>query len=68
MSFSMAPLLVHSDAVPVAAKEALRAAFAVPVRERGDALERAARVLHRETDLDCPDVRELFGLSPGTCS
>ena len=32
-------------------------------------LESAARILHRELDLNCPDARELVGLSEeGNCS
>ncbi len=67
MSFSLAPLLVHNDAVPLLAREALRAAHAALPEEREEMLEEAARVLFRETDLDCVDVRELVGLSDGTC-
>lgn len=68
MSFSLAPLLLHRDDVPDAARRALRAASAVAGEERTPHLESAARILHRELDLDCLDARELVGLRPGaTC-
>jgi hypothetical protein len=63
MSFSVAPLLLHSDHVPLTARHALRAAYAAPVEERTAHLESAARILHRELDLNCLDARELVGLS-----
>lgn len=63
MSFSLAPLLLHSDSLPVSARHALRAAYAVPLHERTPHLESAARILHRELALDCADARELVGLS-----
>ena len=64
MSFSLAPLLVHHEGVPAAAREALRFATLAPPESREEALAQAARVLYDETDLDCSDVRELVGLSP----
>jgi hypothetical protein len=68
MSFSVAPLLLHSDQVPATARHALRAAYAAPIEERSPHLESAARILHRELDLDCVDARELVGLSAeGSC-
>ncbi len=68
MAFSFAPLLVHSEAVPLSAREALRAAAsAARPEEREGRLEEAARVLFRETDLECSDVRELVGLPDGAC-
>ncbi len=65
MALNIAPLLIHSDAVPGPAREAIRAATAAPPEIRGMALESAARLLHSQTDLDCRDVRELVGLAPG---
>ena len=62
MSFSMAPLLVHSSYVPAAARESLRAALEAPPERRPAMLQSAARVLHAETGLECADVRELVGL------
>ncbi len=56
--FSLAPILIHSEAVPEKEREALRHAD----------YERAAEVLYRETDLDCRDVRELVGLGAGDCT
>ena len=50
--FSLAPLLVHSEAVPVLARQALR----------DGRLEDAAAILYDETDLECSDARELVGL------
>jgi hypothetical protein len=67
MAFSLAPLLLHHEAVPAAARDALRAATIAPPESRDLALEEAARVLYRETDLECSDVRELVGLVDGTC-
>ena len=67
MSFSLAPLLVHNDAVPLLARQALRAAADAPPDTRDVLLEEAARVIFDETDLECRDVRELVGLEPGTC-
>jgi hypothetical protein len=68
MNFSLAPLLLHGDDVPVIARRALRDAYDAPLEERTLHLESAARILHRELDLDCSDARELVGLSTaGTC-
>ncbi len=67
MSFSLAPLLVHSDAVPVLARQALRAASSAAPDLRDVLLEEAARVLYDETELECRDVRELVGLDSTTC-
>ncbi len=67
MAFSFAHLLVHSEAVPPEAREAIRAAYGAGPAEREDRLEEAARVLFRQTDLDCSDVRELVGLPAGAC-
>jgi hypothetical protein len=64
MSLSMAPLLMHSEQVPTEARDAIRAAYEGAPQHRGAKLESAARILHRETGLDCSDVRELVGL-PG---
>ena len=61
MSFSVAPLLLHSDHVPLTARHA-------PVEDRTPYLESAARILHSELDLNCVDARELVGLSAeGSC-
>jgi hypothetical protein len=62
MGFTMIPLLIHSDSVPQAARDALRLANAAPPETRAVALENAARVLYRETDLECGEVRDLVGL------
>ncbi len=56
------PLLLHSEAVPVEAKQALRAAYLAPAERRVESLKSAARILYQETDLDCSDVRDLIGL------
>ncbi len=69
MGFTMAPLLINSDAVPPAAREALRLAFQGPEEHRTARLESAAQVLYRETELDCGEARDLVGLpSAGSCS
>jgi hypothetical protein len=66
MAFSLAPLLVHSAAVPLEAREALRAvASGLPLEQRKTALRSAARLLHTETALDCGDALELVGLHAG---
>jgi hypothetical protein len=68
LSFSVAPLLLHTDQIPATARYALRAACDAPIEERTSHLESAARILHRELDLDCDDARELVGLSAdGSC-
>ncbi len=67
-AFSMAPLLVHSDAVPAAAREALRLALTGPLEGRRRALETAALSIHRELDVGCSDARELVGLPEGCCA
>jgi len=61
---SVALLLLHGTLVPEPARDALKAAYEAPVEHRRALLENAARVLYRETDLDCRDARELVGLDP----
>ncbi|HVJ17195.1 MAG TPA: hypothetical protein VM686_17265 [Polyangiaceae bacterium] len=69
MALNIAPLLIHSDAVPGPARDALRAAWTAPPESRASALESAARVLYSQTELDCCDARELVGLAPANgCS
>jgi hypothetical protein len=69
MSFSVAPLLMHREDVPAIVRHALRAASDVPAEQRAPHLESAARILHRELDLDCGDARELVGLfAEGSCA
>jgi len=65
MAFSLATLLIHSEAVPVKAREALRAVSTAPVEQRKSALRSAARLLHSETSIDCGDALELVGLQAG---
>jgi hypothetical protein len=62
MSFSVAPLLLDSESVPLGARRALRSAHEAPPHERARHLETAARVLHHELGLDCIDALELVGL------
>ncbi|HWZ89506.1 MAG TPA: hypothetical protein VNW92_11670 [Polyangiaceae bacterium] len=62
MAFSLAPLLIHSDSVPLKAREALRAAATVPAEHRRSALASAAHVLYTEAALDCEDALEIVGL------
>lgn len=66
MSFSMAPMLIHSTDVSRDVRDALLDAYAAAPEQRTSHLEAAARLLHRETGLECEDVRELVGL-PGGC-
>ena len=67
MSFTMASLLVHSDSVPAAARNALRAAHEGASERRLELLEAAAQILHREMGVTCPDARELVDLQPADC-
>jgi len=63
MAFSLAPLLIHSEAVPVKAREALRGLTeSTPLELRTSALRSAAQVLYSETALDCREALELVGL------
>jgi hypothetical protein len=62
MPFTLAPLLVHSDATPPQAREALRAATLGPPERRAAELASAGRILFRETELDCGEVRDILGL------
>lgn len=66
MAFSIAPLLIHSDAVPLRARQALLAASVAPAEDRQTALAHAARVLYTESSLDCEDALEIVGLQ-GDC-
>lgn len=68
MSFSLAPLLMHSDALPAGARAALKASYEGSPGERRAQLEMAAHIIYEtygQTDLECSEVRELVGLPPG---
>ena len=67
MPFTIAPLLIHSEAVPLAARQALKAALAGPPEGREAGLQSVARVLFAERDLPCDDARELVGLVGAGC-
>ncbi len=68
VSFQFGSLLVHSDQVPVAARDALRAAHrGGDARGSVELLELAAQILHRDAGVDCPDARELVDLRPEDC-
>lgn len=70
MAFSVAPLLLHSDALSEAARLVLADALALPESERSPHLASAARILYREASLDCADALELVGLAApvdGSC-
>ncbi len=67
MAFSLVSLLLHHESVPPLAREALHAASIAPPESRDEMLEAAARILYRETDIECRDVRELVGLVAGVC-
>ena len=67
MSFSMAPLLMHSPDLPSTVRDELRAAFAAVPAQRTTHLVAAARMIHAELDLECRDARELVGLPAGGC-
>ena len=60
-------LLLHSEDVPVTAREALSSALHGPAEQRCENLLEAAVILHREFDLDCKDARELVGLADRGC-
>jgi hypothetical protein len=62
-SLNIAPILIHTEDVPAAARIAIRAAYAGPLERRTAWLESAARTLHRETDLDCMEAADVVGLS-----
>ena len=64
MALSMTHLLIHHESVPLAARQALRAAVTGPLAQRFAQLELAAGVLRHEMGLDCDDVRELVGFPP----
>jgi hypothetical protein len=59
----MASLLVHDELVPSSVRDALRRALAAPAHERRAGLMSAASMLHRETGIECGDVKELVGIS-----
>jgi hypothetical protein len=67
MSFSLANLLIHEEAVPLRARAALAAASLASPTQRQPLLELAATILHTETGLECRDSRELVGLPDGLC-
>jgi hypothetical protein len=67
MSLSLTSLLLHSNDVPADARAALRDASSASDAERISLLESAARILYREVDLECSEVRELVGLDTGSC-
>jgi|HubBroStandDraft_2_1064218.scaffolds.fasta_scaffold1860811_2 hypothetical protein len=70
MALSVTPLLLHSDALPEAARIALADAFAQPEHERAPLLATAARILYLEASLECADALELVGLAQpldGSC-
>lgn len=64
MAFSIARLLLHSNAVPEEARDALKSAFESAPEHQDAWLERALGLLYDATDLDCRDARELVGLVP----
>ena len=66
MTFTMVPLLIHSDAVPAVARDALKAAYLAPPERRQAELLSAVRVLYRETELDCGEAKDLVGVT--SCS
>lgn len=67
MGFTLARLLIHDEHVPPHARGAVRAAYEAPIEQRNEMLYSAARIVSEETELECEDVRELFGLSPCDC-
>jgi ferric-dicitrate binding protein FerR (iron transport regulator) len=63
MAFSITRLLLHSSAVPPEARDALKSAMETEPEHRAVWLERALRLLHAGTDIDCDDARELVGIA-----
>ena len=62
-TFSMLPLLVHSEELSDVLPEAFRQALAAPPEERASQLEVAARAFYLEAGtLECSDVKALLGL------
>jgi hypothetical protein len=68
MSLSMTSLLIHSVDLSSDVREALRAANDSEPDVRDLLLQQAAKMIYRETELECSDVRELIGLPTGCCS
>jgi plasmid stability protein len=64
MAISMMPLLIHSESLSNEVRAALKAAVVAAPEVRPAQLETAARMLHRESSLDCREVRDLMGLGP----
>jgi len=68
MTLSLMPLLIHSEAVSPEVRAVIKAADRSPADRRSAELEAAAYLLYREVNIDCRDLRDLFGLtSPGDC-
>jgi hypothetical protein len=67
MALSMSSILIHSHAVSDDVRAALEAAELAPAETRAVARKDAARLLVRESTLDCRDARELVDLAPGAC-
>ena len=65
MSVSMIAVLIHSTAVPAAARRFLYAAFHGPVHAQTQATQEAGRIILRETSLTCDEVKDLLALSYG---
>lgn len=62
-TFSMLPLLVHSEDLSDDLRETFRLALAAPPEQRKSQLELAARALFLEAGtLECSDVKALLGL------
>lgn len=67
MAMSMSSILVHSHAVSTDVRAALEAAEHEPAETRAVARTQVARLLVRESTIDCRDARELLDLAPGAC-
>jgi hypothetical protein len=64
----IADLLIHSDDVPAAARAALSTALHGPADERCDNLLEAAAILHRDTDLEHDEIRDLIDIGDCGCA
>lgn len=62
-TFSMLPLLVHSEDLSDDLRETFRQVLAAPPEQRESQLQLAAQALYREAGvLECADVKALLGL------
>jgi hypothetical protein len=66
MMLSIAPLLLHTEGIPLTAQATLRKALVSPPHVRPSLLMAAAAILHRELAVDCADALEVVGIDPAS--